>query len=68
MHHGLDGIFVGSGIFKSEDPTTTAKAIVLATHHFSDPAKVVEASEMMASPMAGLELEDLDVRYEDRGS
>ena len=34
----------------------------------SDPAKVVEASEMMASPMAGLELEDLDVRYEDRGS
>ncbi len=68
MQHGLDGIFVGSGIFKSEDPTTTAKAIVLATHHFSDPAKVVEASEMMASPMAGLELQDLDVRYEDRGS
>mgnify|MGYP001406153004 CR=1 FL=1 len=67
MQHGMDGIFVGSGIFKSEDPKTTADAIVLATHHFNDPSKVTEASAMMASPMPGLEIENLDVRLEDRG-
>jgi len=67
MKHGMDGIFVGSGIFKSEDPKTTADAIVLATHHFNDPSKVAEASAMMAEPMAGLELDDLEVRLEDRG-
>ena len=67
MQHGMDGIFVGSGIFKSEDPKTTADAIVLATHHFNDPSKVTEASAMMAAPMPGLEIENLDVRLEDRG-
>lgn len=67
MKQGMDGIFVGSGIFKSEDPTTTANAIVMATHHFNDPAKVSEASAMMASPMPGLEIESLKVRMEERG-
>lgn len=67
MQQEMDGIFVGSGIFKSEDPVTTAEAIVLATHHFNDPNKVAEASAMMAAPMAGLQIEDLDVRMEDRG-
>jgi pyridoxal 5'-phosphate synthase pdxS subunit len=67
MHHGMDGIFVGSGIFKSEDPKTTADAIVMATHHFDDAAKVAEACAMMASPMPGLEIDDLEVRLEDRG-
>ena len=37
MNRGMDGIFVGSGIFKSSDPSLTAEAIVLATHHFNDP-------------------------------
>ena len=67
MKHGMDGIFVGSGIFKSSDPIQTAEAIVLATHHFEDPSVVAEASAMIGEPMPGLEIETLDVRMEDRG-
>ena len=67
MQHGMDGIFVGSGIFKSNDPKTTADAIVMATHHFDDPAVVAEASAMMSEAMPGLELEELDTRLEERG-
>ena len=67
MKHGMDGIFVGSGIFKSSDPIQTAEAIVLATHHFEDPSIVAEASAMIGEPMPGLEIETLDVRLEDRG-
>jgi len=68
MQTGMDGIFVGSGIFKSEDPVTTAQAIVHATHHFNDPVKIAEASSMMASPMPGLEIDSLDVRMDQRGN
>ncbi len=68
MQHGMDGVFVGSGIFKSDDPPTMADAIVLATHHHDDPEKVAEACSMMkAEAMPGLELDSLDVRLEDRG-
>ena len=67
MHHGMDGIFVGSGIFKSSDPANTADAIVLATHHFENPDIVAEASAMIGEPMPGLEIETLDVRLEERG-
>ena len=68
MRHGMDGVFVGSGIFKSENPVTTAEAIVLATHHFEDAEKIAEASGMMAGrPMDGLEIENLDVRMDQRG-
>lgn len=68
MRHGMDGVFVGSGIFKSENPITTAEAIVMATHHFDDAEKVAEASTMMAGrPMEGLEIEKLDVRMDQRG-
>ena len=67
MKHGMDGIFVGSGIFKSSDPIQTAEAIVLATHHFEDPSVVAEASAMIGEPMPGLEIETLDVRMEERG-
>jgi pyridoxal 5'-phosphate synthase pdxS subunit len=68
MRQGMDGVFVGSGIFKSEDPATTASAIVMATHHFNDPSKVTEASAMMAGkPMDGLEIDKLEVRMEERG-
>ena len=67
MKRGMDGIFVGSGIFKSSDPIQTAEAIVLATHHFEDPSIVAEASAMIGEPMPGLEIETLDVRLEDRG-
>ena len=69
MRHGMDGVFVGSGIFKSENPVTTAEAIVMATHHFEDAEKIAEASAMMAGrAMDGLEIETLDVRMDQRGS
>ena len=67
MSHGMDGIFVGSGIFKSSDPTTTAEAIVLATHHFEDSSVVAEASDMVGEAMPGLEMENLEVRLDERG-
>ena len=67
MKHGMDGIFVGSGIFKSSDPTRTAEAIVLATHHFEDAAVVAEACEMVGEAMPGLEIDTLETRLEERG-
>ena len=68
MKHGMDGVFVGSGIFKSEDPKTMAEAIVMATTHFEDPTKVQEAQAMMAgAPMPGLEIDTLEVRMDQRG-
>ena len=67
MNHGMDGIFVGSGIFKSSDPKTTAEAIVLATHRYQDADSVAEASRMIGEAMPGLEIETLDVRMEERG-
>jgi len=67
MNHGMDGIFVGSGIFKSSDPKNTAEAIVLATHRYQDADSVAEASRMIGEAMPGLEIETLDVRMEERG-
>tara|TARA_B100000927_G_scaffold12597_1_gene10018 strand:+ start:8078 stop:9082 length:1005 start_codon:yes stop_codon:yes gene_type:complete len=67
MNRGMDGIFVGSGIFKSSDPSLTAEAIVLAAHHFNDPQVVSEACSMVGEAMPGLEIESLDVRLEERG-
>jgi len=67
MNRGMDGIFVGSGIFKSSDPSLTAEAIVLATHHFNDPDIVSEACSLVGEAMPGLEIETLDVRLEERG-
>jgi pyridoxal 5'-phosphate synthase pdxS subunit len=56
MHLGADGIFVGSGIFKSEDPARRAAAIVKATTHFCDPSIVAEASKGLGGAMPGLEI------------
>ena len=68
MRMGMDGVFVGSGIFKSDDPKTMAEAIVLATHHYDDGAKVAEAMAMTeGDPMKGDELETLEVRLDQRG-
>ena len=67
MSHGMDGVFVGSGIFKSSDPKTTAEAIVLATHRYQNEESVAEASRMIGEAMPGLEIETLDVRMEERG-
>jgi pyridoxal 5'-phosphate synthase pdxS subunit len=56
MQLGAEGVFVGSGIFKSEDPARTANAIVQATTHFDDAKIVAEVSKGLGSPMRGLEL------------
>ena len=59
MQLGCDGIFVGSGIFKSENPVKRAAAIVKATAFYSDPAKVLEASMELGGAMPGIEMSDI---------
>ena len=56
MQLGCDGVFVGSGIFKSEDPAPRAPAIVAATTYFRDPAVLARVSHGLGTPMAGLEI------------
>ena len=55
MQLGAEGVFVGSGIFKSDDPEARARAIVEATTHFADPARVAQASEGLGGAMRSLE-------------
>jgi pyridoxal 5'-phosphate synthase pdxS subunit len=54
MQLGADGVFVGSGIFKSADPSTRAKAIVEATTHFGDREILARVSSGLGDAMAGL--------------
>jgi pyridoxal 5'-phosphate synthase pdxS subunit len=67
MALGCDGIFVGSGIFKSERPSETAEAIVEAVIHYQDPAKLADISRGLGSPMIGLEIESLETKMAARG-
>jgi pyridoxal 5'-phosphate synthase pdxS subunit len=69
MQLGAEGNFVGSGIFKSEDPERRARAIVEATTHFADPERVAAASEQLGEAMPGLEMSALgdDGRLAERG-
>jgi pyridoxal 5'-phosphate synthase pdxS subunit len=60
MQLGAEGVFVGSGIFKSEAPEATAAAIVEATTHFDDPDRVARASRGLGAAMAGLEIAQLE--------
>lgn len=60
MQLGVDGIFVGSGIFKSGDPVKRAKAIVEATTFYNDPVKLAEISEDLGEAMVGIEIDTLD--------
>jgi pyridoxal 5'-phosphate synthase pdxS subunit len=60
MQLGAEGVFVGSGIFKSEDPATRAAAIVEATTHFEDPVRVARASEGLGGAMTSLETRKLE--------
>jgi pyridoxal 5'-phosphate synthase pdxS subunit len=55
MQLGAEGVFVGSGIFKSEDPEARARAIVEATTHYRDPARVAAASEGLGAAMTSIE-------------
>ncbi len=59
MHLGLDGVFVGSGIFKSGDPARRAKAIVRAVTHYNDPEILAEVSEDLGEPMVGINIDVL---------
>ena len=67
MQLGVDGVFVGSGIFKSNDPVKKAKAIVDATAHFNDPGKIAKASENLGEAMKGLEISTLETKMAARG-
>jgi len=59
MQLGCDGVFVGSGIFKSTDPSPRAKAIVKATTHFNDPAIIAEISKGLGEAMPGLDIKQI---------
>ncbi|MCX8196942.1 MAG: pyridoxal 5'-phosphate synthase lyase subunit PdxS [Candidatus Micrarchaeota archaeon] len=69
MQLGCDGVFVGSGIFKSSDPQRRAEAIVEAVAHFKDPFRLAEVSEGLGKPMEGVDLSSLKVeeRFAQRG-
>ena len=67
MQLGAQGNFVGSGIFKSENPERTARAIVEATTHFRDPSIIAKVSRGLGDPMKGLEIKDLETKLAERG-
>lgn len=69
MQLGADGVFVGSGIFKSENPEKFAKAIVEATAHYEDYARIAQLSKGLGNAMKGIEISTLDAkdRMQDRG-
>lgn len=69
MQLGVDGIFVGSGIFKSGDPVKRARAIVLATTNYNDPKMLAEISKDLGEAMSGIEISTLkdNERMQERG-
>lgn len=69
MQLGSDGVFVGSGIFKSDDPKVRAKAIVDAVAHFDEPSVVLEVSKGLGEAMRGIDIETLkdDQKLQTRG-
>jgi pyridoxal 5'-phosphate synthase pdxS subunit len=69
MKLGCDGVFVGSGIFKSSDPSLRARAVVLATTFYDDEKTVLEAQKMVdeKKSLLGLDTKNLDLRMQERG-
>ncbi len=67
MQMGCDGVFVGSGIFKSSNPPMMAKAIVEATMNFNNPEVIARVSEGIGEAMPGLEIDSLKQTYANRG-
>ena len=67
MQLGAEAVFVGSGIFKSEDPAPRAKAIVEATTHYRDPSMVAKVSRGLGDAMPGLEIGELETKLAERG-
>ena len=70
MQLGCDGIFVGSGIFKSGDPDVRARAIVEATTFYQDAAKIAEVSRGLGEAMVGINIDTIpaEERMQDRGN
>ncbi len=67
MQLGADAVFVGSGIFKSDDPSPRAKAIVEATTHFQDADILAKVSRGLGAPMTGIGMDEVNVHYAERG-
>ncbi|SHE32042.1 pyridoxal phosphate synthase yaaD subunit [Ferrithrix thermotolerans DSM 19514] len=67
MQLGAEAVFVGSGIFKSDDPAKRAQAIVEATTHFRDPAIVAKVSKNLGPAMVGIEMDKVDLHLAERG-
>jgi len=67
MQLGCDGVFVGSGIFKSDNPEKRARAIVLATTYYNDPEKLAEVSTDLGGAMSGISAEEVQTQYAKRG-
>jgi pyridoxal 5'-phosphate synthase pdxS subunit len=69
MNLGCDGVFVGSGIFKSEDPTQRAKSIVIATTHHNNIKEVMEAQKLVdeRKSLLGLDTKNLELKMQERG-
>merc|ERR1712060_341088 len=66
MQLGVEGVFVGSGIFKSNEPEKRARAIVKAVTHFNDPKVLAEVSENIGEAMTGINMGDLSARWAER--
>ena len=69
MHLGAEGIFVGSGIFKSENPSKRAESIVKAVTHYNDPKILAEVSEGLKGAMKGLDISEIpeEQKFQERG-
>lgn len=64
---GLDGVFVGSGIFKSAQPEKRAKAIVQSVTHWKDPSVLAEVSTDLGEAMVGIDMDEAIQKYAQRG-
>lgn len=67
MQLGADAVFVGSGIFKSDNPSPRAKAIVEATTHYMDADILAKVSRGIGAPMTGIGMDEISVKYAERG-
>ncbi|MFK8026240.1 MAG: pyridoxal 5'-phosphate synthase lyase subunit PdxS, partial [Ilumatobacter sp.] len=67
MQLGAEAVFVGSGIFKSDDPSPRAKAIVEATTHYLDPHILAKVSSGLGAPMTGINMDETNVHFAERG-
>jgi pyridoxal 5'-phosphate synthase pdxS subunit len=67
MQLGAEAVFVGSGIFKSDDPAPRAKAIVEATTHFRDPHILAKVSRGLGAPMTGIGMDEVNQKFAERG-